>query len=99
MIQVYFQKGLSFNNINSLQRDTVSYWFNFVQKCCNWRWWAAILDLIEAHKRVRYSILKTIFTNSSVQNLKKEKKKKKKKKKQSRRKVQRHEQNWDNINK
>ena len=37
LIQEYFQNGISFNNINSLQRDTVSYWLNFVEKCSNWR--------------------------------------------------------------
>ena len=37
LIQDYFQKGISFNNINSLQRDTVSNLLNFVQKCSNWR--------------------------------------------------------------
>ena len=71
-IQDYFQKGMPFNNNNSLQRDTVIYWLNFVQKCSNWRWYAAILDLTEAHNRVWYSILETmnpnIFVNSSVQN-------------------------------
>ena len=68
------------NNINSLQRGTTSYWLNSVQKCSNWRWLSAIFgNLIEAHNRVWYSILKTMnpnrFINSAVQNLKKEKKK------------------------
>ena len=35
LIQGYFQKGIYFNNINSLQRGTVSYRLNSVQKCSN----------------------------------------------------------------
>ena len=52
LIKDYFQKGICFNNINSLQRDTVSYWLNCIQKRSNWRWWAAILNLTEAHNRI-----------------------------------------------
>ena len=37
LIKDYFQKGIYFNNINSLQTDTVSYWLNPVQKYSNWR--------------------------------------------------------------
>ena len=89
LIQDYFQKGIYFNNINSLQRGTVSYWLHSVQKCSNWRWLSAIFgNLIEAHNRVWYSILKTMnpnkFINSAEKGIKK---------------VQRHEQNWNNINK
>ena len=40
----------NFKNNNSLQRDTVSYWLKFVQKCSNWRWWVAILDLIDLYQ-------------------------------------------------
>ena len=71
LIQDYFQKGISFNYINSLKRDTVSYWLEFVQNCSNWRWWSAILDVIEAHNRISYWLFKTMFINSSVQKRKK----------------------------
>ena len=78
LIQDFFQKEIYFNNINSLQRDTASYWLNSVQKWSNWRWWAAILDLIEARNMVWYSILKTInpniFINLAVHNLTKRRK-------------------------
>ena len=37
LIQDYFQNRMYFNNINSLQRDTVSYCLNSVQKCISWR--------------------------------------------------------------
>ena len=71
LIQDYFQKGIYINNINSLQRGTVRYWLNSVQKCSNWRWLSVIFgNLIEAHNRVWYSILKQ-FINSAEKGIKK----------------------------
>ena len=53
LIQDYFQKGIYFNNINSLQRGTVSHWLNSVQKCSNWRWESASFgNITETHNRV-----------------------------------------------